>query len=149
MTGSTRRSRPSAHRTPIVRAESGRALCRFCGDETRPPRQTFCSDACVDEWKIRTSPAFARRKVLERDNAICALCGVDTRPDTLPNGKAFYSERQRLRAAVWHCDHIVPVIEGGGECGLENLRTLCIPCHRVQTGLLRTRLASKPRKASK
>jgi 5-methylcytosine-specific restriction enzyme A len=30
-------------------------------------------------------------------------------------------------------DHVVPVVEGGGECGLDGLRTLCVPCHRKVT----------------
>ncbi len=30
---------------------------------------------------------------------------------------------------AWQADHIVPVYRGGGRCGLENLRTLCTPCH--------------------
>jgi len=38
-----------------------------------------------------------------------------------------------VRAAVegnaWNADHVVPVFRGGGACGLENLRTLCCPCH--------------------
>lgn len=38
-----------------------------------------------------------------------------------------------IRAAVpgnaWNADHIVPVFRGGGACGMENLRTLCTPCH--------------------
>ena len=41
---------------------------------------------------------------------------------------------------LWEADHIVPVIEGGGCCGLENYRTLCIPCHRAQTRNLRSRM---------
>ena len=40
----------------------------------------------------------------------------------------------------WQADHIVAVAEGGGGCGLENLRTLCTPCHRVETEQLRSRL---------
>ena len=27
----------------------------------------------------------------------------------------------------------MPVADGGGECDLNNLRTLCIPCHNRQT----------------
>lgn len=27
----------------------------------------------------------------------------------------------------------MPVYAGGGECGIENLRTLCTPCHQVVT----------------
>ncbi|KAF7806233.1 DNA annealing helicase and endonuclease ZRANB3 [Senna tora] len=30
---------------------------------------------------------------------------------------------------AWHADHIVPVYQGGGECRLENMRTLCVACH--------------------
>lgn len=41
---------------------------------------------------------------------------------------------------LWEADHIVPVIEGGGCCGLENYRTLCIPCHRAETRKLRSRM---------
>jgi hypothetical protein len=36
----------------------------------------------------------------------------------------------------------VPVAEGGGECDLSNMRTLCLRCHRAATAALRTRLAS-------
>ncbi|KAI7748958.1 hypothetical protein M8C21_011089, partial [Ambrosia artemisiifolia] len=34
---------------------------------------------------------------------------------------------------AWHADHIVPVYRGGGECRLENMRTLCIACHAKVT----------------
>ena len=40
----------------------------------------------------------------------------------------------------WEADHIKAVAEGGGECGLENYRTLCTPCHRSVTKKLRIRL---------
>lgn len=50
----------------------------------------------------------------------------------------------------WEVDHILPVTEGGGpdEWGrsrdyLENLRTLCVPCHKKVTKELRKRLAEK------
>ena len=42
---------------------------------------------------------------------------------------------------LWEADHVVPVIEGGGACGLDNLQTLCVPCHRAATRELRARLA--------
>ena len=34
---------------------------------------------------------------------------------------------------LWDGDHIVPVKDGGGKCGLDNLRTLCIKCHKAVT----------------
>lgn len=30
----------------------------------------------------------------------------------------------------WQVDHIKPVYEGGGQCSLDNLQTLCTMCHR-------------------
>ena len=38
-----------------------------------------------------------------------------------------------LEGNAWQADHIVPVYRGGGLCGLENLRTLCTPCHQDVT----------------
>lgn len=43
------------------------------------------------------------------------------------------------RLTLWDMDHIVPVAEGGGSCGMENLRTLCMRCHRAQTAALARR----------
>jgi len=41
----------------------------------------------------------------------------------------------------WEADHVTPVIEGGGECGLDGYRTLCLPCHRRETAALARRRA--------
>jgi len=50
------------------------------------------------------------------------------------------------RGHLWEMDHIRPVSEGGGLCGLDNLRTLCVPCHRDETAdLARRRVAEKQR----
>jgi 5-methylcytosine-specific restriction protein A len=48
---------------------------------------------------------------------------------------------------LWEMDHTIPVIEGGGSCGLENLRTLCWACHRKATAELAARRA-EARKAA-
>lgn len=45
--------------------------------------------------------------------------------------------------AMWDADHIQPVIEGGGGCGLDNLRTLCVACHKAETAKLKRRLAAE------
>ncbi len=39
----------------------------------------------------------------------------------------------RLNGDLWDMDHIKPVSQGGGLCGLENYQTLCIPCHKDKT----------------
>ena len=48
--------------------------------------------------------------------------------------RGFKSAQERLvktalEGNAWQADHVVPVYRGGGLCGLENLRTLCTPCH--------------------
>ncbi|KAF8668647.1 hypothetical protein HU200_051823 [Digitaria exilis] len=41
--------------------------------------------------------------------------------------------REPIDGNAWHADHIIPVYKGGGECNLENMRTLCVACHYVVT----------------
>lgn len=127
----------------LPKGPNGRALCRQCGTEVAPPRRTFCCDACVREWKIRTQPDFAKRCVFERDNGMCAECGADTLGLELRlELAASRYPRWHRKTAPWEMDHIVPVVEGGGACGLENLRTLCKPCHRLATAALARRRAA-------
>jgi 5-methylcytosine-specific restriction protein A len=116
--------------------ELGRPVCRWCRGIVQRPRRTFCSDACVHEWKIRSSPWYVRQQVKKRDKGTCQLCGFNvikahrewTRSKPPASDR---TARKAWRAARprWEADHIVPVADGGGECGLENYRLLCRPCH--------------------
>lgn len=47
----------------------------------------------------------------------------------------------KRRKSWWEADHITAVVEGG-DSNLENVRTLCIPCHRAVTAALRARRKS-------
>lgn len=47
----------------------------------------------------------------------------------------------------WQADHIIPVSEGGGECDMDNFRTLCSKCHAKETEVLRQRLKLRPKKS--
>lgn len=124
----------------------------------------------MHEWKIRTSPGYARAQVEARDHCICSECGIDTeearlfarrvrhrllelhfkqpRPfadgDYLANLDAIRIPGwpADLTRSAWAMDHIVPVSEGGGSAGLENLRSLCRWCHATVTKLLKQRLAA-------
>jgi len=130
----------------LPKGPNGRALCRYCGTEVPVGRKSFCSGekarfvyrkwtllkpghGCVHEHCIRSQPDYARRCVWARDLGQCALC-----PKVASHMKA---------GNEWQADHIVPVVEGGGSCGLDNLRTLCHTCHLQQTALLRKRLAER------
>lgn len=142
-----------ADRGSLPTGPNGRALCRWCSLEVPPRRFTFCSDWCVHEWRLRTDPGYLRDQVFARDRGVCKLCGVDARSAYFHLKRSRGVGRQRLlahwgltrmnRKSLWDADHIVPVAEGGGECDLENLRTLCLRCHRQQTTDLRRRLKER------
>ena len=137
----------------LPKGDGGRALCRWCGLEVPASRRTFCSDWCVHEWKLRTDTGYLREKVFERDRGVCAACGLDclaewNRLRRLKwDRRAFefqeWGLKPRTRSSLWDADHITPVAEGGGECDLENLRTLCLRCHRNATSLLRVRIKER------
>ena len=138
-------------RSTLDTGPGGRPLCRWCNLEIPLRRFTFCSDFCVHQWKLRTDPGYLRDQVFARDRGICKSCGVDTQVAFADLKKARGIAKLRLlerwglkkvsRKSLWDADHILPVIEGGGECDLDNLRTLCLICHRVVTAELRKRLA--------
>lgn len=141
-------------RKNIPRGPNGRGLCRWCSLEVPRGRFTFCSEFCVHEWKLRSQPAYLREQVFKRDGGICADCGTDTvaaaRKLRYSRGAnrhallAYWGLRRYTRKSLWDADHIVPVAEGGGECDLDNLRTLCLRCHRMATLELHgRRLAAK------
>lgn len=137
-------------RKSIPRGPNGRGLCRWCSLEVPRGRFTFCSDYCVHEWKLRSQPAYLREQVFLRDKGICCACGVDTmaaarklRYSRGANRQALLAKwgfKTRTRKSLWDADHIVPVAEGGGECDLDNIRTLCLICHRAATQQLRERI---------
>ena len=136
-------------RRSVPRGANGRGLCRWCSIEVPRGRFTFCSEYCVHEWKLRSQPAYLREQVHLRDRGICAVCGTDAVAALRQLRRSRGSRRQQLlqhwglrslyRRSLWDADHIVPVSEGGGECDLDNIRTLCLRCHGAATAELRER----------
>lgn len=150
----------------LSRGPNGRALCRRCCQEVPQGRRTFCSDLCVHDHKLRTNPGYVREKVFERDRGVCAVCKLDTviteqqlalaintawriGPDVWAAAKVEFRLKlgadlgSRRRGGFWDADHVVPVVQDGGGCGLDNYRTLCIPCHKQVTSSLRKQLAAE------
>lgn len=156
---STQRTMPGgrAIRAELPRGAAGRALCRWCALEVPPRRLTFCSDWCVHEWRLRTNPGYLRQHVFARDRGICSLCHIDSVEAFRRLKRARGSSRKAMlhywglasvnRKSLWDADHIVPVCEGGGECDLQNIRTLCLACHNDVTYELRLRRRKLPRLA--
>jgi 5-methylcytosine-specific restriction protein A len=133
------------------RGPNGERLCYWCKNTVKPPKRSFCSESCVHEWKLRTRPSYVRTCLKKRDKEICALCGLDCKRLKIRLSQLWLENRElwqieiekypmpkHFRRYLWDADHIVPVCEGGGECGLDNFRTLCIWCHKKETAKLRT-----------
>ena len=144
-----------------ARGPNGRPQCRRCLAEVGKGRSTFCSDTCVEAFKIATgNSGWVRPAVMARDQGVCAACRRDTARDRRlallaarmihrrsekddPHRHYMYDPYRaddtywaimgrwgyRPRQSLWEADHIIPVVEGGGGCGLEGYRTLCRACH--------------------
>ncbi|MFQ5569158.1 MAG: HNH endonuclease [Rhodothermales bacterium] len=141
---------------------NGRDRCRYCGCEMGPAQSHWCSDTCrskaIHEFSLYHDPVYQRRAVFKRDHGVCAACGRNTlhlrrrlQAATLEEQGLLYHgllrqgyDRYRLdRFMLWEADHIVPVIEGGGGTGLENLQTLCVPCHKQKTTAMQQRRSNE------
>lgn len=134
----------------LSKDENGLTCCRWCGKGVKPPRRTMCSPECVHELQIRTNGRYMRDCVYKRDKGICKICGIDTknlaktalslfgevREQFLKDNSISLKRKIWIRkhgGGLWDADHILPVKDGGGMCGLENIRTLCIKCHKLVT----------------
>ncbi|XP_044484678.1 DNA annealing helicase and endonuclease ZRANB3 isoform X2 [Mangifera indica] len=112
----------------------------------------FCNLGCYEEYRLRTSGRFLREELFQIEHGICMNCQLDChklvkhiKPLSLdqrqkyvekvaPNVARWKNLLEKLvndptEGNAWHADHIIPVYRGGGECRLENMRTLCVACH--------------------
>jgi 5-methylcytosine-specific restriction endonuclease McrA len=135
---------------------------RFRGVES-----TYCSRECAEEGRLKRGGMYAstqvRAQVFALEGGVCQLCGIDghalyTRVCSLQPAERLNAlcnvnwKLPKTPKAVerllqdpkegdfWQADHIRAVAEGGGGSGLDNLRTLCVPCHAGETERLRKRL---------
>jgi len=146
---------------PTKRDVNGKLLCSVCGKPLTKGLRRYCSQECTDICYVATMPSYARGKVFQRDKGVCSNCGCDTEKLKKILRKARYddgwaslgwhdigvikNEMGFTADHFWEMDHILPVVEGGGLCGMDNLQTLCVPCHRAETKELAARRAAAKR----
>ncbi|NXX91072.1 ZRAB3 endonuclease, partial [Centropus bengalensis] len=142
----------------------GNPLCLSCQQPTAQPSPgcqarawdtRFCSQACQEDFSIRSSQSYLRTKVFEIEHGVCQFCHHNAQELYLSVRDAAKSQRKKLlesswmarlplgqlnemitnptEGQFWQADHIQPVYSGGGQCSLENLQTLCTVCHRERT----------------
>ena len=143
----------------------GKKTCRWCGGPLPSQRNTWCSLPCREEFLVRFASSEARHMVFKRDQGVCAACGLDAKAVSHSGLLRIYKSLRIFSStgnywrnipewvklqwgpfwghhnALWEADHIVPVIEGGGCCGLNNYQTLCLRCHKDDTRSLARRRA--------
>lgn len=146
----------------------GRGVCRICGKLFGDRRRTICSPECDHLYSsLPESWDQVRRQVFQRDGGICQLCGMDVgklqrivdaacRQERRHRGWGGVTDTRRYVARLlgfrpsgtsfWECDHTGPVCEHGPAESLDQLRTLCVPCHKAETAKLRRRLAKPGQK---
>lgn len=127
------------------RGPNGRPICRFCGEEVPPRKSGWCSMKCVERWRLTSDPRVQRAAVFARDLGQCRRCRLDVNALAVVlrgRGTAIASRNARMGArpeasysadGLWDMDHVVPVADGGGACGIENLQVLCVWCHKEKT----------------
>jgi hypothetical protein len=130
----------------------------------------YCSQDCAEEGRLRRGGMYAsvriRSAVFALEGGKCSLCKINAHALFDQIRALQPAERLNKLLAVnwklpksskamenilnnpkegdfWQADHIHAVSEGGGACGLDNLRTLCTPCHLIETEKLRGRLKLK------
>lgn len=96
---------------------SSLGTCMGCGDDTGRSNGRWCG-ACRVKWWIITSPSSARYHVARRDRGVCCECKTE------------------VEGAAWQVDHVLPLWQADRDpwfWTLENLQTLCIPCHQAKS----------------
>lgn len=141
-------------RYPKLIKLDGKPLCRGCGGEVPKGRQSWCSNKCYQTH----CPQMVNHAVKLRDKGICQICFNDISE----LHKEWYIKKPKLESwnpsvdrFVWQqrtarfyemfkewkkyhpepfpeYDHIIPYSRGGKTI-LENMRTLCTPCHKKVT----------------
>lgn len=124
------RARPRYARECVFDRDLG--VCSECFVECGTPRDRY-----------RRLLRLSGKAKADGDHDIAKMLSDNARAlqDRYMGEPIFERRTPYFQGTPWDCDHIVPVVEGGGECGLENLRTLCRPCHKRATAALAKRRA--------
>ncbi len=115
----------------------------------------------MESYYLVVSGSYVRGRLWKRDRGVCAQCGLDT--DSITR-RLIAMDREAKRAAtlelaklgfklkpyrsalysLWEADHVVPLAEGGSY-SLDNIQTLCVPCHKEKTAEQAARKAKQRR----
>lgn len=135
-------------RYPEIKKVDGKIVCRGCHGPVPKGRQTWCSNKCYRAH----CPQMVIFEVKARDKGVCQICKEsievlyqrweESRPADVnwlqhrntPVYEAYQKacEAHANARVIAEYDHIIPFSKGGKTI-LENMRTLCTPCHKKVT----------------
>ncbi|KAI5569016.1 hypothetical protein BDE02_12G050900 [Populus trichocarpa] len=141
-------------------------LCKLCqmpckGSNAKTPvyfEDLFCNLICCEEYRLRTSSRSLRQLDCHQLVRTIKPLSLERRREYIEEVAPNVASQKKLldklandpsEGNAWHADHIVPVYRGGGECKLENMRTLCVACHSNVTAAQRAERCSTREKARK
>jgi hypothetical protein len=132
--------------------------CAWCSSNLtqaqRIAKAVYCSQECAETGRLRRggwASAAIRSAMFALEAGVCQKCNTNAHAfygqimalEPAARLNRYQSAKWRMPASnkayqamlndpkegdFWQVDHKVAVAEGGGNCGLENLRTLCVPC---------------------
>lgn len=150
---------PGYIRQQMLKRDKG--ICALCGVDCVKIQKTVrrlqhllrCSPPDHGQRKFREGRSYNGQFLRDKYNRCLAIWQKWRRKRTT----AARNRLERLKAQGWDldrttffdADHILPVIEGGGLCGLEGYRSLCQICHKKETKALAARRAERRRQEKK
>jgi 5-methylcytosine-specific restriction endonuclease McrA len=123
--------------------------CGWCAAPLPLRRRAWCSDRCGELFWANHWWSVARSSVKRRDRYRCRRCGAagPKRPSRAKHAthRAYLAAMRAWRAAKkiarLEVNHIVPCAGQHTQLScahhLDNLETLCLPCHKAQTAASR------------
>lgn len=112
-------------------------VCAECGLDTEALRLSVVA--------VPASNHFNEQQHIRTEILTAAGWSFRQASSSLPHHLSRAHKIDKLKS-LWQADHIKPVVEGGGSCGLDNYRTLCVPCHTKATAELAARRAQARKK---
>lgn len=147
------RNDPAYAKLEVFKRDKG--ICALCGCDayaewTRLYQQRLDYYRLYDWLVKRSEPAVwdERRREWVTQWKHHSTYEVCQRVKEVMGKHGFNLHTRRHKLSGWEADHIVPVAKGGGQCGLDNYRTLCTPCHKRVTAQLKRELAEARRQES-
>lgn len=105
--------------------ERDKGVCAACGTDVEALRFRLRRLSRIARgWSTIRNPGMCGKVRREKMEWLARWCRDRGYPSPMEN------------RSWWDADHILEVVKGGGQCGMDNYQTLCIPCHKAKTAKL-------------